>query len=164
MKRQLFAVLLCTGLTSLQVNAEIITNSKGEKIELKANGTWVKVKVQSATKNIVNDKDVLMLNIKDGNNNNLKIRTFIKNESSNQKPVYESEIQSLVNITAYKAKIALKNEYSFMPKGAMVTLKDGIIQVFVKYTGKNSYGAEVVDSELVPYVLKPDGTYGFPDE
>ena len=36
--------ILMLGVLGLSVfaNAEIVTNSKGEKIELKANGTWVK--------------------------------------------------------------------------------------------------------------------------
>lgn len=162
MKKVLLALVVGLGLASY-TNAEFVTNSKGEKIELKSNGTWSKVKSKSVSNKMVADKDALMLAVRDGNDKAVKIQTFVRFEGSNIKSISEEDVRQLVDLTGFRAKIRLKNEYSFTPKTAMATFKDGLLEVYLKYTGKNSYGAEVVDSTLSTYILKPDGSYGLPD-
>jgi hypothetical protein len=144
--KTLFIGLACC--FSLSVNAEIVTNSKGEKIKLKSNGTWSKVKSKSVSNKSVSDKDVLMLGVKDGNDKIIKIQTFVRFEGSNITSINEENLRQLVDLTGFREKLWMKNEYSFTPKIAMATFKDGLLEIYLRYTGENSYGAEVVDSAL----------------
>lgn len=150
-----FLVLSCS-----LIHAEIITNSKGEKIDLKPNGTWVKVKTPSSGKNtILKDGDSPTINIKDGNDKAIPVTVYIKVEGESQKILTLKDLASNVDFTGYMIKLKLKNKYSFTPRKAMATLEGDSLRVFMEYTAKNSYGAEVVGHDGVNFVSDEDGGF-----
>lgn len=161
MKKIVLGGSIAAMLVATAANAEIVTNSKGEKIELRSNGTWSTVKVKGATsKKLVADNDSLILKIRDGNDKLVGIQTFVKFEGDNINSVSEKELTRLVDLTGFAAKIRLKNEYSYIPKIAMATFKNGgVLSIYLKYTAKNSYGAEVVDGTISIFTLKENGEY-----
>ncbi|MHA3083753.1 hypothetical protein ACX1NX_11435 [Acinetobacter sp. ANC 5383] len=161
MKRIVFGGFVSVMLVVTAANAEIVTNSKGEKIELRSNGTWSTIKAKGATsKKLVADHDSLILKIRDGNDKLVGIQTFVKFEGDSVNSVSEKELTSLVNLTGFAAKIRLKNEYSYIPKVAMATFKNGgVLSIYLKYTAKNSYGAEVVDGTMSIFTLTEKGEY-----
>ncbi|MHA3052577.1 hypothetical protein [Acinetobacter sp. ANC 4640] len=161
MKKIVLGGSIAVMLVATAANAEIVTNSKGEKIELRSNGTWSTVKVKGATsKKLVANNDSLILKIRDGNDKLVGIQTFVKFEGDNINSVSEKELTGLVDLTGFAAKIRLKNEYSYIPKVAMATFKNGgVLSIYLKYTAKNSYGAEVVDGTISIFTLKENGEY-----
>lgn len=159
MNKLLIGSLIGLMLTPL-ANAEIITNSKGEKIELKSNGTWVKVKNQNTTnEEFVVAGKTLTIDVKDGNDKAVPITVYAKIENEPEKKLTVKELSSRVNLTAFQIKLRLKNKYSFVPKTAMATLKGNKLEIFMEYVAKNSYGADVVGHEIGRFELNEEGRF-----
>lgn len=144
-------------------NAEIVTNSKGESINLKSDGTWVKINEKNYTKlnndNYVKNNDVLTLDVKDGNNNSVPVKVFIRVLGDPQKQISEKSLVSNLELTAFKIKLYLKNKYSFQPKSATITVGESSMDITMEYLAKNSYGADVVGNERVEFEQQSDGRY-----
>ncbi|GEM_PF-6870161 len=159
MKKLLIVSLLSLGLTSF-ANAEVVTNNKGEKIELKPNGTWVKIKESPLDNNrpVLADTP-LTINVEDGNNNPVPIKVYVKITSEPEKSLTVKELTSRVNLTAFQIKLRLKNKYTFIPRSAMATLNGRSLEVFMEYTAKNSYGADVVGHDIGRFALNEAGNY-----
>lgn len=160
MRKLLLTILL--GLPIL-ASAEIVINSSGEKIDLKPNGTWVKVKENNSSKpisnNYVKNNDVLTLNVKDGNDTPVPIRVHVRVLGDPQRPILEKTLVSNLELTGFKIKLYLKNKYSFQPKSATITVGESSMDISMEYLAKNSYGAEVVGNERVEFVQRSDGGY-----
>lgn len=150
MKKLCVFLVLSLGLAFGSSNAEIVTNSKGEKIELKPNGTWKKVKIDADAVAVVGTHTI---NVKDGNDKKIPIKVHYKIEGESTKKLTQQDLASYVDLTGFKVMLKLKNKYSFVPKTAMATLKGDSLEVFMEYIGKNSYGAEVVGHELSKFEL-----------
>lgn len=154
MKKILIAALLLSCSLS---HAEIVKNSKGESIDIKPNGTWVKVKTSSSKGTTLKDGDSLTISVKDGNDKATPITTYIKIEGDTDKSLNLKDVSSNVDFTGYMIKLKLKNKYSFVPRKAMVTLKGSNVEIFMEYTAKNSYGAEVVGYDKQEFIANESG-------
>lgn len=152
--------ILAFGVICSFSHAEIVKNSKGEKIELKPNGTWVKVKNSSSEKDrILSSGDSVSIDVKDGNDNIMPITVHIRVDGEPAKKVTLNELSSWVDFTGFSTKLKLKNKYSFIPRSAMATVKEDGMEIFMEYTAKNSYGADVVGYERVKLIINEEGKY-----
>lgn len=140
-------------------HAEIVKNSKGESIDIKPNGTWVKVKASSNKGVTLKDGDSPNINVKDGNDKATPVTTYIKIEGDTDKSLNLKDVSSNVDFTGYMIKLKLKNKYSFVPRKAMVTLKGNNVEIFMEYTAKNSYGAEVVGYDKQEFIANESGGF-----
>lgn len=144
-------------------NAEIVTNSKGEKIELKSNGTWVNLNQKPApqidrSKKLANN-DAIDVDVPDGENNLVKIKAYIRINGANEKQLTVGDTITPVQSSIFATKLKLKNKYSFVPKSMSITQDGNNLIVYIEYIAQNSYGANVVGSNVVKYELGSDGYY-----
>lgn len=132
-------------------NAEIVKNSKGEKVNLKNDGTWELVN-KSKTQDITDGKE-FFVSIPDGNDNSVKIKVISKVDNGPIRLLNESEVSEKIRSTALLAKIGLKNKYSFKPKSAKIEQDGTGLTIDLEYTAENSYGAAVIGREKSNYAL-----------
>ena len=163
MKRILMLGVL--GFSAL-ANAEIVTNSKGEKIELKANGTWVKatggtVKATNYTdsQKEISDGDTVLVLVKDGNDKEIELSVKVRVEGDVTRKLKKSDVVGAVTFTVFKTKLYLKNKYSYQPKSALVTQSKDTLDVFIEHVAQNSYGADTVGHGLEKFKLDDKNYY-----
>lgn len=144
-------ILIAILFSSTFVSAEIVKNSKGERIDLKADGTWELVNSSKSSK-ITNGKE-FYANINDGNDKPVKIKVYSKIDNGPIRLLDEAEVIEKIRSTAAVAKIGLKNKYSFKPKAAYIEQEGTGLIIQLEYTAANSYGAEVVGREKGTYAL-----------
>jgi len=158
--KQIFIVGIVGFMLASLANGEIVTNAKGESIELKNNGTWVKVKNKgNENSDLVINGNSQTIDVKDGNDKSIPIKVYVKIEAEPDKKLTVSELASRVNLTAFQIKLRLKNKYSFVPKTAMATLNGNNLEIFMEYVAKNSYGAEVVGHDMGRFELNAEGRF-----
>lgn len=158
-------VLGCAlALVSVGVNAEIVKNSKGKEVQLNSDKTWEYV---SSSKNqkksgrtLTKDEDFTSI-IQDGNKNLVEIDIWIRIDDMPTRAPTEEEVMKLVKTAMGVSAIDIKNEYSFVPRLAVVQLKNNKIEILTKYTSKNSYNADVVGRKSVDFVLNDENEYKF---
>lgn len=132
-------------------HAEIVKNSKGEKVELKNDGTWVLIGKSNSTK-IENGKE-FFADVADGSGKLTKIKVYAKVDNGPIRLFSQSEVIEKIRSTAEIAKIGLKNKYSFVPKVAYVEQEGTGLTINLEYTGENSYGAATVGQQKSNYAL-----------
>lgn len=156
-------VLGCAlALISVGVNAEIVKNSKGKEIQLNSDKTWEYV---SSSKNQKKSGRILTKNedftsiIPDGNKKPVEIDVWIRIDDISTRTLTEEEVMKLIKTAMSVSTFSLKNEYSFVPKLAIVQLKNNKIEIITEYTSKNSYNADVVGRKGVNFVLNDENEY-----
>lgn len=150
-------------------NAEVVTNSKGENIELKSDGTWFKV--QSIDKKISNTSEItkddllfsekiittnqnpLIKQIKNGEDKNVDVRvSLMVGIPDNIKSFDINKLNAMLNSALESTKGVLKNPYSFVPRKIQVIDDSPTLwYVVVEYTAKNSYGADVMNKRMFKF-------------
>lgn len=163
MKKIIFSLvtLLCS---AHSFSNEIITDSKGQKIELRDDYTWryanKPLAVESSDQSLVFSKSgTVLIDAKDGNNNNVSIDAFLDFDKNTNVSIKRHELETLVLISTLEIKKHLKNEYSYQPKMVLVYLKDSKLEISIKYTATNSYGAETVSYGRSNFQLNEKGKY-----
>lgn len=147
MKKTIFLILAITTFA----NAEIVTNAKGQKIELKNDGTWTVVTKNKITK--VEDGKEFFAEVSDGKDKPTKIKVYAKVDNGPIRLFTESEVAEKIRTTAEVAKIGLKNKYSFIPKVAYIEQEGTGLTIDLEYTAENSYGAATVGHQKANYAL-----------
>lgn len=149
------------------VNAnEIVKDSKGNYINLLDNGTWSYVggdkkpikDISSSSEIIINSGNI-NIETEDGNKNKVPLDVSVNLDKSKQRSLKVSEIKSMIANTNFTIRIKLKNEYSYKPRSAMLDQKGDNIEVVMKYTATNSYGAETVGYDHANFKLGANGLY-----
>lgn len=154
-------VLGCVlALISVGANAEIVKNSKGKEIKLNSDNTWeyVSSSKNKSSRALTKNEDFTST-IQDGNNKPVEIDVWIRIDDTSTRALTEEEVMKLVKTAMSVSTIGLKNEYSFVPKLAIVQLKNNKIEIITKYTSKNSYNADVVGRKSVDFVLNNENEY-----
>lgn len=143
-------------ISSTICNAEIVKNAAGDKIELKANGTWVKVPYTDD--DFVNDAKKYHLKVDDGNKQPVDIEVNPDITLMGvAKPLKKEEIDFRIKMSSLSAQYKLKNKFSYKPKAVYVTQKGRDVKIRIEYTGQNSYGADVVSNFENTYYIEDTG-------
>lgn len=144
--------LIILGLVTTSIaNAEVVTNSKGQKIDLKSDGTWTVVSKNKSSK--IEDGKEFFTDINDGKDHPVKIKVYAKVDNGPIRLFTESEVSEKIRTTAEVAKIGLKNKYSFIPKLAHIEQAGTGLTINLEYTAENSYGAATVGHQRVNFAL-----------
>ena len=137
-------------------SAEIVKNAAGDKIELKANGTWVKV--PSTAEDFVNDGQEYTLKLEDGNRQSIDVEVYPDVTLMGVvKPLKKEDIAFKIKTTSLSAQYKLKNKYSYKPKDVYVTQKGRDLKIRIAFTGDNSYGAAVASSYESSFYIEENG-------
>jgi len=144
-------IILLSLLVTTFSNAEIVKNSRGEKVELKDDGTWIIVG-KSKTNKVENGKE-FFAEVNDGKDKPVKIKVFAKVDNGPIRLLTENEVSEKIRTTAEVAKIGLKNKYSFIPKVAYIEQEGTGLVINLEYTAENSYGAATVGSQKANFAL-----------
>lgn len=137
-------------------NAEVVTNSKGDRVELKSNGTWVLVPWTDA--DFVNDGEEFTINALDGNDNNVSV-VVTPNISlqDDGRRLKRKDLEQEVRIASITGKYQLKDRYSYMPRDVSVKQRGNNIIIMISSTAKNSYGADVPSTLTKEYYIEKNG-------
>lgn len=152
----IYTTLLLFLSLSFPLHAEVVKNSHGEMIQLNSNGTWKKIKEsnKSDTDPLKNNQ-LLVIEAKDGNDNPVKVNTLVKIlESTINIHATKETVSQYIHLTSIMTKLDLKNEYSFVPRESLVTFDRSILEVYLKYTSKNDFGADVIGGNIIRYDLQ----------
>lgn len=156
-------VLGCVlALISVGVNAEIVKDSKGKEIQLNSDKTWEYVsssKNQKKSGRILAKNEDFTSTVPDGNKKPVEIDVWIRIDDISTRALTEEEVMKLVKTAMSVSTFSLKNEYSFVPKLAIVQLKNNKIEIITEYTSTNSYNADVVGRKSVDFVLNDENEY-----
>lgn len=146
---------------------KLINLQKEEANKFKANKDKIITDAQKALKN-VNVKNLITNDIsykellKSGEENNPQNITInVKVDKSVNIPINKVFLKQNINELSEITKINLKNPYSYIPR--KVTVKQNVdeLNIAIQYTGKNSYGADVVGWSDAIFILKNDGNYSY---
>ena len=99
------------------------------------------------------------VNAVDGNGESKSINVKVSYEEDNKKEIDQKRVNLLVDKTSKRIKAELKNEYSYVPRSATINQQGVAFMVKMKYTAKNSYGADVVNTTDQIFVMKEDGSF-----
>ncbi|MCH2000994.1 hypothetical protein [Acinetobacter seifertii] len=156
MKSYLLILISILSVGTQIVNAEIVKNSAGEKIELKSNGTWVKVPVTE--KDLVNDGQRYNITIDDGNKQPVEVSVIPDITLMGiARPLTKDEINFQIKMSSLSAQYKLKNKYSYKPKEVYVTQKGNDVKIRINHTGENGYGAAVPGSYESTFYIEKNG-------
>lgn len=169
MKKVLLGLVVGLGFSSF-TNAEFVTNSKGEQIELKSNGTWVKQSVLgtsnqsnpyeinqsdliSSEKIITTNPSILVKKMKNGDDQDVEVKiSFMVGVPENIKSFDLKKTNSMIVTAIDNTKSILKNPYSFVPRRIQILDSSSTLwYVVVEYTAKNSYGADVAGKRMFKF-------------
>lgn len=146
----------CCFSASFAINAEIVKNKAGERIELKDNGTWIKVPYTKD--DYVNDGEKYLIKIDDGNKQPVDVNVYPDvTLMGKADPILKEVINFNIKMTSLSAQYKLKNRFSYKPKNVSVTQKGRDVQIGIEYTGENSYGADVASSFKNTYYIEETG-------
>lgn len=151
------ALIACLALmTTTFASAEIVKNSKGEKIELKSNGTWVLI--PWTQDDYVNNDSKYSVKVPDGNKNDIEIQvTPDISLLDNGRQIKKEDLTFRIRMTSIDAQYKLKNKFSYVPKSVSVKQRGNNVNLTLEYTGKNSYGAEVPSYLTKEFYVEKDG-------
>lgn len=152
MKKLFLIGLICA---SSVVNAEIVTNSKGEKIELKENGTWALIKLTDDDY-IVNAKSYT-INLKDGNKQEVAVNVIPSVNLKDGKKLTKDRAMFGIQLTQIPISFKLKNRYSYTPKSVYINQDSNNVRISIEYLAKNSYGADTVGTETKNFTINEKG-------
>ena len=99
------------------------------------------------------------VNAVDGNGESKSINVKVSYEEDNKKEIDQKRVNLLVDKTSKRIKAELKNEYSYVPRSATINQQGVAFMVKMRYTAKNSYGADVVNTTDQIFVMKDDGSF-----
>ncbi|ENX29123.1 MULTISPECIES: hypothetical protein [Acinetobacter] len=144
------------GILSAYSSAEIVKNSKGEKIELKSNGTWVLIPRTAA--DFVNDGESYVVQIEDGNKKltDVTVSTDITLMGVGRQLTKEEMLHN-IKMTSLTAQFKLKNRFSYKPREVRITQKGKDVSIRISHTGENSYGADVAGYYESTYYIEDSG-------
>lgn len=104
-------------------------------------------------------KTEFKVNALDGNGESKSINVIVSYEEENKKEIDQKRVNLLVDKASKRIKAELKNEYSYIPRSATINQQGVAFMVKMKYTAKNSYGADVVSTVDHIFVMKDDGSF-----
>lgn len=155
-------IILCAVVVGLSLglsHAEIVTNSKGEQVELNKDGTWEKVSAEKKTDDgkILKGGDSVLINVKDGGDNRVSIKINVVDKGDTGRTIEFWRLESWTDFVGSSAKRKLKNKYSFVPKNAIAIFENNTLTISMEYVAENSYGANVVGRDFQQFIIENDG-------
>ncbi|EZQ10731.1 hypothetical protein [Acinetobacter sp. Ver3] len=99
------------------------------------------------------------LSLEDGEGNKRKSLMMVSLDKKNPIPLLRANLISNTNILSSVIKYKLKNPYSYKPREILATQQGDELEIIIKYTATNSYGAEVVGIDGRKFYLKASGEF-----
>lgn len=160
-KLVLFSLLT---LMSFASHAEVVTDSKGNEIVLNPNKTWSYAKKDTNNSNkgknrVLSKLEKFTATVKDGNEKPVKIDVITSFDDVSTATLTEKQALEFIDFVFFKVGLGLKNKYSLVPKIAHVKMENNTLDIFVKYTAQNSYGADVVGSYSQKFLLDANNKF-----
>lgn len=154
MKKVLTGFIVGLGLISF-ANAEFVKNSKGERVELKDNGTWSIVK-------LTNDDYVLNakpydITLKDGNKQPVVVSVIPNIDIKDSKKLTRDVAKFGIAMTEIPIPYKLKNRYSYKPKQVYINQNGDSVEITIDYLAQNSYGADTPGSYSRKFTIDEKG-------
>lgn len=140
---------------SALTNAEIVTNSKGDKVELKDNGTWSIVKLTN--EDYVLNMEYYDIKLKDGNGNEVTVKVSPSINQKDGKKLTRDRALFGIKMTEIPISYELKNRYSYVPKRIYIDQDGNSVRIKIEYTAKNSYGAETIGTYHRDFTMDQKG-------
>lgn len=95
----------------------------------------------------------------DGNGNKIKAKVGVQLDSKISIPLSRSELEQNIYFVSELIKIKLKNPYSYKPRDILAKQNGVNLEIIIRYTAQNSYGADVVGIDAHSVYLWADGKY-----
>lgn len=148
-------------LTCTFVNAEIVKNAKGEKVELRADGTWVLV--PKTFGGFVNDGVSYQIELEDGNNSKVAVKVYpditLKGEG---RKLTRDEVNRKIMIISLMVQFGLNNKSSFKPREVSVIQKGTGVVIKLSFTSQNESGTDVENVRTVNYYVEENSELKIP--
>jgi len=140
-------------LTCTLVNAEIVKNAKGEKVELRADGTWVLV--PKTFGGFVNDRVSYQIELADGNESKVAVKVYpditLKDEG---RKLTRDEVNRQILVLSIMAQSVLNNKSSFKPREVSVIQKGTTVVIKLSFTSQNESGTDVYGVRIGNYYVE----------
>ena len=140
-------------LTCTLVNAEIVKNAKGEKVELRADGTWALVRKTFG--GFVNDRVSYQIELADGNESKVAVKVYpditLKDEG---RKLTRDEVNREIMIISLMVQFGLNNKSSFKPREVSVIQKGTGVVIKLSFTSQNESGTDVYGVRIGNYYVE----------
>lgn len=142
------------GLLPALGNAEFVTNSKGEKVEIKGNGTSAIVRLTDD--DYVLDGKYYDVTLKDGNKKDVivNVSTFINQKDG--KKLTRDQALCGIKMTEIPILDGLKNRYSYVPVKIYIYQVGNSVNITIEYFAK-IYGAKKIGSNSKDFTMDQNG-------
>lgn len=149
--------LFLIGLLGLSVtaNAEFVTNANGDRVELKANGTWSIVKLTDD--DFVLNSQYYDVTLKDGNKQEVKVNVLPNINLKDGQKLTKARALFGIKMTEISIPYQLKNPYSYVPKKVYIYQDGSLIKITIEYIARNSYGADTVGTHTGNFTMDQKG-------
>lgn len=151
------SILLLSFLLSTATLAQTVTNTNGDRFDLKEDGTWSPILLTET--DFVNDGSKFVLKIPGANDQDIEI-TVTPDISLMDKGIKlkRKDVDIHIRLSSISAQYTLKNRYSYIPKNASIKQRGNNLTIALSYTGQNSYGADVASYYSEDYYVQPNGS------
>ncbi|MFW1955886.1 hypothetical protein ACG91D_09910 [Acinetobacter guillouiae] len=142
------------GLLPALGNAEFVTNSKGEKVEIKGNGTSAIVRLTDD--DYVLDGKYYDVTLKDGNKKDVivNVSTFINQKD--EKKLTRDQALCGIKMTEIPILDGLKNRHSYVPVKIYIYQVGNSVNITIEYFAK-IYGAKKIGSNSKDFTMDQNG-------
>lgn len=142
------------GLLPALGNAEFVTNSKGEKVEIKGNGTSAIVRLTDD--DYVLDGKYYDVTLKDGNKKDVivNVSTFINQKDG--KKLTRDQALCGIKMTEIAILDGLKNRHSYVPVKIYIYQVGNSVNITIEYFAK-IYGAKKIGSNSKDFTMDQNG-------
>lgn len=153
MIKTLITLTVLTVVSTSTYAIEYVKNSKGEKIELKDNGTW-KI-IPKTADDFLGDNERYTVKIEDGNKVPVDV-LVIPNITlmGIGRSLTKDEMYMEMRIASISAQYKLKNRFSYKPREIRIEQKGKDVKMYITYTGNNGYGAEVPSTQIITFYIE----------
>ncbi|RKG37875.1 hypothetical protein [Acinetobacter sp. WCHAc060007] len=136
---------------------KIIQDLKNQEISL-INKAESSIK-NSGTKNLIKTDTSFDSLVLDGNGKKVKANVGVRLDSKIPVPLSKSDLEQNIYFVSEMIKIKLKNPYSYRPRDILAKQDGTKLEIIIRYTAQNSYGADVVGIDAHSVYLWGDGKY-----
>lgn len=131
------------------------TNNQKQSLIKKAESN---IKMRGA-KNLIRTDTYFDSLVLDGSGKKIKANVGVQLDSKISIPLSKSELEQNIYFVSELIKIKLKNPYSYKPRDILAKQSGVDLEIIIRYTAQNSYGADVVGIDAHSVYLWGDGKY-----
>jgi len=161
---QLNSLLTFSDLTKSQndidkeINALKIIQDANQQEQSLIRKAELSIKTRGA-KNLIRADTYFDSFVLDGNGQKTKANVGVKLDDKISIPLSKSELEQNIYFVSELIKIKLKNPYSYKPRDILAKQSGVNLEIIIRYTAQNSYGADVVGVDAHSVYLWGDGKY-----